>query len=68
MLFTNNKKDPNRLHDFLISNNCNPINLKNNRIYNDLGEVEQEATEIYIDIESEKEQQLIDLVNQFMSQ
>ena len=65
--FENNNKNPNELHDYLI-NNCTPISLNHNAFYNEEGIKTKEATEIYIEIEEEKEQELTDLVNQFMSQ
>lgn len=67
MTFKNNIKNPNELHDFLIANNCFPTILSHNTVYED-GEKVTEATEIYIEIEPEKEGLLTDLVNQFMSQ
>ena len=64
-----NNKNPNELHDYLIQNNCKPIFLGHNAVYSEeTGEKVQEATEIYIEIEPEKEQDLANLVNQFMSQ
>lgn len=62
----NNKKNPDRLHDFLIQNNCKPIYLKHNTIYDEEGEREEYATEIYIEIEESEQERLINLVNQFM--
>lgn len=68
MTFQNSDKNPNELHDYLIQNNCKPLFLMHNAEYNDLGEKIAEAMEIYIEIEPEKEQELTNLVNQFMSQ
>lgn len=65
--FENKNKNPNELHDFLIINQFTPISLTHNAEYNENGEKTQEATEIYIEIESEREQELTDLVNQFMA-
>ena len=67
MIFQNNSKNPNLLHDFLITNGCSPTVLCHNTIYNDDGEKISEATEIYIEIEPGKEEMLTDLVNQFMT-
>lgn len=61
-------KNPNMLHDYLIENDCEPVSLNHNAKYNENGEKTQEATEIYIAIDEEKEQMLSGLVNQFMSQ
>lgn len=68
MTFENANKNPNELHDFLIGNSCIPNYLAHNAEYDDAGEKVEEATEIVIDIKQEKEQELIDLVNQFMTQ
>jgi hypothetical protein len=68
MIIKNVGKNPNELHDYLILNNCFPSYLGHNAKYNENGEQVVEATEIYIEIEAEKEQQLTDLVNQFMTQ
>ena len=68
MVFQNENRNPNDLHDYLINNNCTPIYLGHNAVYGDDGEKIEEATEIYIEIEEEKEQLLNDLVNQFMAQ
>lgn len=68
MVFQNSGKNPNELHDFLISNNCTPLSLMHNAVYNDEGEKTLEATEIYIEVESGKEDLLTSLVNDFMSQ
>ena len=68
MTFENNNKNPNELHDYLINNDCEPITLCHNAIYDDDGNKATEATEIYIEIESEKQELLTNLVNSFMSQ
>lgn len=41
--------------------------LNHNAIYSERGERIKEATEIYIEIEKEKEQELTNLVEEFMS-
>jgi len=65
----NNGKDPNELHQHLINNACKPIALTHNAKYDELlGIKTQEATEIYIVFEPEKEDLLNQLVQQFMSQ
>ena len=68
MLEFNNVKNANKLHDFLIVNDCKPISLKNNAEYDSELNLVKPATKIWIEIEYEKEQQLIDLVEQFMSE
>lgn len=68
MVINNNKKNPNDLHDYLMKNDCIPKKIEHNANYNLEGEKIEEATEIYIEIEEEKVQKLIGLVNQFMSQ
>ena len=67
MIIANENKNPDKLHDFLISNECKPIKLSHNAVYDDDGNKISEATEIHIEIEPEKEEMLTDLVNQFMS-
>lgn len=67
MMFQNQDKDPNQLHDFLIQNDCKPIELSHNAQYSENSKV-SEATEIYIKVESEKETLLNQLVQQFMAQ
>jgi len=66
--FKNNNKNPNELHDFLIDNDCKLLSLTHNAVYDEEGIKIVEATEIYIEIEKEKEQQLTELVNQFVEQ
>ena len=68
MKFINNGKNPDLLHDFLIDNNCTPLSLLHNSTYNEDGTIKNEATEIYIEIDPEKEVLSTDLINQFMSQ
>ncbi len=68
MEFINNGKNPDLLHDFLIENDCTPVSLTHNTTYNEDGTKAQEATEIYIEIEPEKEEMLTNLVNQFMTE
>jgi hypothetical protein len=68
MVFQNTNKNPNDLHDYLINNDCQQIMLSHNANYSEYGEKTKEATEIHIEIEPEKEQQLVALVSQFMSQ
>lgn len=65
--FHNLNKNPNELHDYLISKKCAPMFLNHNAIYSERGERIKEATEIYIEIEKEKEQELTNLVEEFMS-
>lgn len=65
--FENINKNPNELHDFLIVNDCRPISLSHNAIYDEDGAKVAEATEIYIELEEEKQEELTVLVNQFMS-
>lgn len=65
MTIKNKGKNPNDLHDFLIENSCIPLNLHHNRVYAESGITE--ATEIYIDVEPEKEELLINLVADFMN-
>lgn len=68
MIIANNGKNPNELHDFLITNDCTPIALFHNAVYDvDLGVKTQEATEIQIEIEPEKEQLLNQLVTDFVT-
>ena len=67
MILENKSKNPNELHDFLIENNCIPVYLGHNAEYDEEGYKTKEATEIYIEIEEEKEEELTDLVEQFMS-
>ena len=67
MKFINNGKSPDTLHDFLVENKCKPVSLCHNTQYSEDGNPANEATEIYIEIEPEKEELLADLVNQFMS-
>ena len=66
--FENDNKDPNKLHDFLIAKDCVPIFLGHNAKYSEDVVKIKEATEIYIEIEEGKEQELTDSVNQFMTQ
>ena len=61
------EKKPNELHDYLIENNCKPIYLGHNAMYDENCKKVKEATEIYIEIEEEREQELTGLVNLFMS-
>ena len=69
IIFENtNNKNPNLLHDYLINSDCVPTSLSHNAEYDEDGEKIKEATAIYIEIEEEKEQQLTELVNQFMTQ
>jgi len=68
--FNNDGKNPNELHDYLTVNNCTPTRVKHNARYLQDGPYRQkieEATEIYIEIEPEKEALLQQLVAQFMA-
>lgn len=67
MRFESNGKNPNELHDYLITNDCIPVSLTHNAVYDESGEKVEEATEINIEVESEKEMLLSDLVSHFMA-
>jgi hypothetical protein len=66
--YVNENKDPNGLHKYLVDKNCKPLSLGHNAVYGILGEKEKEATEIYIEIDPEKEQFVDQLISDFMSQ
>ncbi|MGG1599309.1 hypothetical protein [Paenibacillus naphthalenovorans] len=61
------KKDPNELHDFLLINNIKVLLFQHDRKYNEFGEVENEATEFYIEVMDEDLEAANQKINEFMS-
>lgn len=65
--FNNNGKSPNDCHEYLIQNGIKPISFEHNRVYNDMGNISQEATKFLITVKDADVDQTTLLVNQFMA-